>query len=94
MEMAGTRRQLAGHHAGLAEAAQAGRAVDARQLAASLRVSDDELAAGLAGLRAEGFVEAERLCLTPPGAAFARDLCKRRLAPLRRAVPRPPAAAA
>ena len=62
---------------------------------ADLAFSDDELGAGLAGLRAEGFVEAGRLGLTPQGAAFANDLCKRRLAPLRRvALPRPSSAAA
>lgn len=79
----------------LVEATRGGRTIDARQLASTLGVSDDELGAGLASLRAEGFVEVERLCLTPQGVAFANDLCKRRLAPLRRAVAsRPPAAAA
>lgn len=78
----------------LAEATRGGRTGDARQLASMLGVNDDELGAGLASLRAEGFVETERLCLTPQGAAFANDLCKRRLALLRRAVGARPAAAA
>lgn len=79
----------------LAEAARAGRAIDTRELALALRVSDDELSAGLAGLRAEGFVEGEGFALSPQGVAFTNDLCKRRLAPLRRAVgPRPSSAAA
>lgn len=78
----------------LAEAARDGRALDARQLAAALRVGDEELSAALAGLRSEGFVEPEGLGLTAQGSVFANDLCKRRLAPLRRTVGLRPAVAA
>ncbi len=81
----------------LAEAGrgEGGRGPDFEGLVGALGVPPAEARAGLDRLRAEGFLEGEGLRLTPSGLAFANDLCKRRLAPLRRAlVPRQAAVAA